>query len=152
MRRGSISVDAKLWSKSWRRTFFWHWCYPQSCRKELRWMVASQVRQWWNVLVVAIITEMVYTQCLNTHMTTWHWNLPKFQAPDSTLLQQIAQRSTLNTLLKYTWAPDLPQNTLRLTLGDRYLRGCHIYMVFKLENDWLFLLLGQSFENWVIKR
>ena len=49
MRRGSISVDAKLWSKSWRRTFFWHWCYPQSCRKEPRWMVASQVRQWWNV-------------------------------------------------------------------------------------------------------
>ena len=85
-------------------------------------------------------------------MTTWHWNLPKFQAPDSTLLQQIAQRSTLNTLLKYMWAPDLPQNTLRLTLGDRYLRGYHIYMVFKLENDWLFLLLGRSFENWVIKR
>ena len=50
------------------------------------------------------------------------------------------------------WAPDLPQNTLRLTPGDRYLRGGHIYMVFKLENDWLLLLSGQSFKNWVIKR
>ena len=72
--------------------------------------------------------------------------------PDSTLLQQIAQWFTLYTLLKYMWPPGLPQNTLQFTPGDRYLRGCYIYMVFKLENDWLLLLLGQSFKYWVIKR